>query len=293
MKMKKIFSILAAAIIALSFASCENEKGGKYFKITGEVTDSTAHITITPADTSVYYYWGAYTLGELAQYSLDTILAYEFDYVKSYYESYTLEQLEGDVVFKGEYETTFTRLPANFSFVVVAFQVIEGEDGISMGGWDKKIITTKNVKVVGTENLGEFVGDDYAALIDAREDMGVYAVAAANDTAQVFIILYDDDFKGSYDAQDLAVMYGCQVAVNGEVATLVDCSLKGTVNASAGTGTLKGWVLGDNGIKYKLSITYTLPTEEPAPAPARFAAMKGLLDEGAKAQKPAIKRFRK
>ena len=292
--MKKLFSILAIAVLALAFVSCENEKGGKYFKITGEVTDSTAHVTITPADTTWYYGIGAYTTQQVAQYTLDTLLAYDFEELKGAYEGgYPLDE----VAFKGEFETTFD-LPANFSFVIFAYQIIEGEDGsVSLGGWDKKIITTKSVKVLGERNLGEFVGEENTDCEDYRDYDGSVGIYGWNeeDSVEVGMCIYDDDFKGSYNSQDLDKNYS-YVWVGGEYGLpVVDCSLKGTVNASAGTGTLKGWALCYDGIKYKFSITYTLPTEEPAPAPAHRIAAKKVAAAPANNdfKQLKIKRFRK
>ena len=94
--MKKIFAIVAAALVAFGFASC---KGGNdpeqnaAFKIEiSEITAKSAHIEVTPAEgTTGLFYWDLMDAKEAAKMTDEEIAAYfkdYFDYVIDYYAGY-------------------------------------------------------------------------------------------------------------------------------------------------------------------------------------------------------------
>ena len=76
--MKKILSVVAAAVIALSFASCKGGKNTpeaeKFAIAITDITSTGATITITPADTTAYYYWSVVASELLQKSTQQTVL---------------------------------------------------------------------------------------------------------------------------------------------------------------------------------------------------------------------------
>ena len=92
--MKKFFAIMAAALVAFSFASCKggNEPENEAYKIEiSNITAKGATIAVTPADSTVTYYWDVLEATEAAKMTDEQVAAYfkeYFDYVIEYYAGY-------------------------------------------------------------------------------------------------------------------------------------------------------------------------------------------------------------
>ena len=123
--MKKFFAIMAAALVAFSFASCKggNEPENEAYKIEiSNITAKGATIAVTPADSTVTYYWDIIEASEAAKMDDDAVAAYYkeyFDYVIDYYAGYYDLTYE-DLVLKGYDEYEYTSLDANTEYTVVA-----------------------------------------------------------------------------------------------------------------------------------------------------------------------------
>ena len=276
MKMKKIFSILAAAVIALSFASCEkSDLGGKYFKIKiVDKTESTVVFKVTPADTSVYYAIGGIRASQVEQYSADSIANMLCRMYNNYYTNgYSLETLrEAGLVYKGVCQDTLPNVPQNTDLAIIAFQLVEEGERLVVGGFDVKYFNTK-IEVKGTKKLGTI---DNATFFDNRNDDGSFFVSGYTSDNSGFLNLwiFDDDFKGTYTYAELDAEY-CYVWTKdmGEgdlaVSFVADAKITGTYNAETQLGKLEGWVLCYNGIKYTFTANYSSAEELVDPAPKK------------------------
>ena len=266
--MRKIFSILAAAVIALSFASCEKtDPGMKFFNLKVKFLEGdTVSISINPADTSVYYgiiFDKARGIEEDG--GLDTIIAKQIEDLQFMIENYHvgLEELaEYNYVYKGAEEDHGT-LPANTTFTLAAYEVLMSADSVvSCGHVASKTFTTKKMEVVGTVDLGTL---EDAELYDFSQ-YGAYILLTDGDTAAMILTVYDDKFKGSYSYYDIEPYNSAVWTESYGEHNLVDAKFTTTYKESDKTGKASGWVVGDNGIKYKFSFAFALYESSPAPA---------------------------
>ena len=289
--MKKIFSILAAAVIALSFVSCEkNDAGAKYFKIKASVVDSTnIAFKVTPVDTSKYYTFLVLDEATVKRYTQDTIIESYVGYINDYIQrGASLAELEayGGMVFKGVLQDTIYGVPLNTELVLLAIQLIEENNSIVIGGIATKRISTEKIAVVGKKDLGKF---EHSSFYDYRYYDGSYEVYGWNEdedenyTAYLGLCIYDEDFEGSYDFSDIYVEYsGIWLpefggSVENVRVYLVDAKLKATVKDDK--GKMEGWVVGTNGIKYSFSVEYEV-AEDNGRAPFRIAPKREMTHEG-------------
>ena len=123
--MKKIFSILAVALVAFSFASCNQNKEVEQDNFVIEVSNITAKsalIAVTPADTTKTYYWDILPADTAAKMTDEQIGAYfkeYFDYLIDYYAGYYDLSYE-DFILKGKDEYEYTKLDPNTEYMVVS-----------------------------------------------------------------------------------------------------------------------------------------------------------------------------
>ena len=276
--MRKIFSILAAAVIALSFASCEKtDPGMKFFhmKVT-DITDSSAVLSITPADTTVAYYLNCYNAREVDEYNLDTLIASDINFLQGGLDGgLTKEQIIDYYLYQGPFGPyTADGLKLNTEYVFWAYEVVFEEDKVSLGRVAVKRFTTKTIPVVETVDLGAL---NEGVIIDLHEDedYGFYFIEGwtegeeENLVADVGVAIYEEkDLNGTYYYADIEP-YFSGVMIPDETETVnrwevVDAKI--TCNTKSNlTGKAKGWVVGSNGVKYKFSFDY-IPDEL---APAR------------------------
>ena len=291
----KIFSILAAAIIALSFVSCEkDDPGAKFFRLKVTVTDSTTTISINPVDTTAFYVpIFAYTR-DIEQYNLDTIIAEEIDYYQEKVDAgYALEECYG--LFQGFLSETIPNgyLPANTSFTLAAFEIKEENGKVSCGHVATKKYTTKKIDVVETIDWAVL---DTGLAVDYRDYMGFFILQGLNLDEEgymdsgVSLCIYEDGdvLKGTYNFSDMHPEYSAIL----DETELYLADAKVTCNTkSDGSGKASGWVVAENGVKYKFSFKYTL--EAPG-APARIGKKEFVKEENDNPlQRFSLLRFRK
>ena len=275
--MKKIFAFVAAALVAFSFTSCENEKtGSKFFKITvSNIEATTADLSVVPADTTSYYGVGLFLTSDVVKYKADTIAAEAAAAIAEYVEKgYGLDVLaQHGIVRKGKLESPVEGLPSNSEITVIAYQLVEQGKTVVLGEVSYKNFKTKDIEIKETVDLGVLQGGGFE---DYRSDDGSY-LAYATDKAHydVTLNIYDEDFSGDYTEADLDAEYSYiwTAEMNSENALpIVKAELK-NVPGNGNDATISGWAVASNGIKYKFSFTY--PTVE-AKAPKKAAAKGGL-----------------
>lgn len=150
--MKKFFAIMAAALVAFSFASCKgggNEPENEAYKI--EITDITAKgatITVTPVDSTVTYYWDVLEATEAAKMTDEQVGAYLKEYleeaVEYYKQYYGYDATLADFLLKGENSYSYTKLESNTEYTVVAIAL--DANGASSGKAARKNFKTLELK---------------------------------------------------------------------------------------------------------------------------------------------------
>ena len=283
--MKKIFAFVAAALVAFSFASCNNEPESKDFKIVvSEIGEQTATVTVTPTDAEATYFWDVFqadALKGMADDSICATLKTLMDYYIAMYAMAGQELTYADFLNKGESHYNYESLTPGTDYVVLAVKM-DTEANFS-GKIAKKSFRTKDLELKGEVDLGVLTGGGFE---DYRELDGSY-IAYATDLAtyDVTFNIYDDDFSGNYTEADLESEYSFIWTKDMNVEDpllIVKAELK-NVPGNGNNANLSGWAIATDGIKYKFSFDY--PTVEAAAAPKKAAAKKAL--------KPALKVVRK
>lgn len=274
--MKKIFSILAAAVIAFSFSSCE--KGNSVvmngFKISVDsITESSAFTHVESADTTTYFSVSLYAAEALKQYPADTLAAYGLETIAGYVsKGFSLAELaKYGVVNLGTFEYSWSGLPANTDIAVIAYQILENESGeLSVGKIATLIFRTKDIIPAKVVALTDLTQTDFYDYRDLDGSWLVYA-NRADSTQEIALNIYDEDFTGTYTISDIEGYYS-YVFADTTIVEIAKASITGTENAEAKTATLDGWVIGTNAVKYTFNFTFS--TVEAEGAPVRKAAKK-------------------
>ena len=295
--MKKFYVMMAAALVAFSFASC-NKKGQNEpepskgdepvaaFNIqVSDIEATTALVTVTPADTAATYYWEVFQAEGFDGLSDDSIYAalkYNIDYMIAYYEVYYgMELTYADFLSKGEEHYNYESLNPETDYVVLAVNMDE-ECNFS-GAVVKKAFRTKEVVITDEVDLGALQGGGFE---DYRSEDGSYIAYATDDaTYDVTLNIYDEDFSGNYTEADLEGEYSYiwTAEMNSENALSIAKAELKNVPGNGDVATISGWVVATNGIKYKFSFTY--PTVEESEAPKKVAAKKVALRKDVKGLK--------
>lgn len=284
--MKKIFAFVAAALVAFSFASCNNEPESKDFKIVvSEIGEQTATVTVTPTDAEATYFWTVIPAENLKGMSDDSILVelkYGIDYTIAMYTMAGQELTYADFLYKGESHYNYESLTPETDYVVLAVKM-DAEANFS-GKIAKKSFRTKDLELKGEVDLGVLQGGGFE---DYRDLDGSYiAYATDQATYDVTFNIYDDDFSGDYteanlETSEYSFIWTKDMNVE-DPLLIVKAELK-NVPGNGNNANLSGWAIATDGIKYKFSFDY--PTVEAAAAPKKAAAKKAL--------KPALKVVRK
>ena len=282
--MKKIFAFVAAALVAFSFASCNNEPESKDFKIVvSEIGEQTATVTVTPTDVEATYFWTVLPAENLKGMADDSILVelkFGIDYTIAMYAMAGQELTYADFLYKGESHYNYESLTPETDYVVLAVKM-DTEANFS-GKIAKKSFRTKDLELKGEVDLGVLVGGGFE---DYRDLDGSYYAYATDDAYEVLMNIKDNDFSGDYTEADLDLEYSYiwTSDMNSEYGlAVVKAELK-NVPGNGNNANLSGWAIATDGIKYKFSFDY--PTVEAAAAPKKAAAKKAL--------KPALKVVRK
>lgn len=125
--MKKILAFAAAALVAFGFASCKggNSPENEAYKIEiSNITATSAAITVTPADSTVTYYWDILEAAEAAKMTDEQIGTYLKEYLEEaveYYKNYGYDDVTlADFLITGENSYEYTKLESNTEYAVVA-----------------------------------------------------------------------------------------------------------------------------------------------------------------------------
>lgn len=266
--MKKIFSILAVALVAFSFASCNGNnptpgKDGKFAILVENITATSADITITPTDTAAYYYWTVY-YAESVKEAGDSLGYYIAENLKAQYGSYDWSLVASHLLTKGEENYTFTDLPSETDLAVVAFYLdstytVIGEVGI-------KEFTTPKLEIGETVAL-----NITSATVDLSymEDYGLMAISAeAQDGYDLELFFYAEQASGTFTEEDFysdgQYVYNYVEWGEGDDdwATLEKMNLIGAINEEGTEYAFSGSVVGKNAVEYTFNAIATIAAEE-------------------------------
>ena len=271
--MKKIFAIVAAALVAFSFTSCQKENtGSNFFKITvSNIEATTADLSVVPADENAWYNVGIYYAEDVVKYTADTIAAELVAEIASYVEAgYGLDVLaQYNSVFKGKLETSLSELPANTELTVIAYRLVEQGGTVVLGDVSYKNFKTKELAIAGKETLTlAGVYDDEVA------EEGWYQIMAYSEDEKYFLSLSPDPVESltqdiKYADLDLEWSY---LYVGDDKYSLTDAAYKVTMNGETMTAT--GKLVASNGIEYQFTAVCEPYVDEEAVAPAKVRAAK-------------------
>jgi hypothetical protein len=276
--MKKIFSIVAAALVAFSFTSCENEKTGSNFcKITiSNIEATSADVEIVPADTTAYYGATFFYGDDFAKYGADTLAADYASQLATLAQQYGASALiQHGYILQGKLSSPVENLSPNTEFALIVYQLEVNGNEVALGKEiSYKTFKTKDIEIASEVDLGILEGGGFE---DYRSEDGSYiAYAADNATYDVTLNIYDEDFNGNYTEADLEAEYSYiwTAEMNSETALSIAKAELKNVPGNGDVATISGWVVASNNIKYKFSFTY--PTVEEASAPKKAAAKNAL-----------------
>lgn len=289
--MKKIFSILAVALVAFSFASCNGNnptpgKDGKFAILVENITATSADITVTPTDTAAYYYWTVY-YAESIKEAGDSLGAYLAEDLKAEYGPYDWDLVASYLLTKGEDNYSFSGLPSETELAVVAIYLdstytVIGEVGI-------KEFTTPKLEIEETVAL-----NITSATVDLSlmKDYGLMGISAeAQDGYALKLCFYAEQASGTFTEEafysDGQYVYNYVEWGEGDDdwTTLEKMNLDGALNKEGTEYAFSGSVVGDNGVEYTFSATATIAEEEGGEAAAfapKRVVKKAALKESAK-----------
>ena len=289
--MKKIFSILAVALVAFSFASCNGNnptpgKDGKFAILVENITATSADITVTPTDTAAYYYWTVYYAVSIKEAG-DSLGYYIAEDLKAEYGSYDWDLVASYLLTKGEDNYSFSELPSETDLAVVAFYLdstytVLGEVGI-------KEFTTPKLEIEETVAL-----NITSATVDLSlmKDYGLMGISAeAQDGYALKLVFYAEQASGTFTEEafysDGQYVYNYVEWGEGDDdwTTLEKMNLDGALNKEGTEYAFSGSVVGDNGVEYTFSATATIAEEEGGEAAAfapKRVVKKAALKESAK-----------
>lgn len=265
--MKKLFAFMAATVIAFSFASC-NENGpdnpdNKDFKITiDSITVTGAYVLVEPTDTAVTYYWDIVEAEEAAKLTTDTAIgAYFNDYFEqaiAYYKmmfgvTYTIE----DFLSQGKDDYTFSSLAPETDYVVIAIKM-DAEGAISGSAVKKEFKTLPIPAPTGEKvNLGEL---ECTYIDDYRNEDGSYIIYFENETTELALNFFDDDFNGTFMFADIDPEYSYIYTEDAGELLLQDVTVAAVLSTNGKTSAFAGSVIAYDGIEYEFTSVADLET---------------------------------
>lgn len=148
--MKKFFAIMAAALVAFSFASCKggNDPENEAYKIEiSNITAKGATIAVTPADSAATYFWDLIEAAEAAKMTDEQVGTYLKEYLEEaveYYKQYGYDVTLADFLITGANSFDYTKLEPNTEYTVVAMAL--DANGASSGKAARKNFKTLEEK---------------------------------------------------------------------------------------------------------------------------------------------------
>lgn len=273
--MKKLFSIAAVALIALSFASCDKKEPGSD-KFTIEVSDikaTSAFVKVTPKDLKATYYFTIVEAADIAKLSdadvIKDFIIGEMDLIIEYYKEYDPSYI--DLLSRGADEYDFAGLSPKTDYAVIAAYVDENGKATD-GKLAKKLFTTTEK---GTTNLTfKLTNTGSSLVITPSNDVDPWDYYIASDEEmEMFSNNPDELAAAAFD------MYGDEYAAPGAEELLFSELLE---YYDPGKYTLVVWGC-DGAVTTKAAtLAFTLPAS--ATAPARVRAIK-MIERNTRAHK--------
>ncbi len=272
--MKKILSVVAAAVIALSFASCKGGKNTpeaeKFAIAITDITSTGATITITPADTTAYYYWSVVASELLQKYTADSIALLLMQQEVEEYQSTFESLVEEGYIVKGKDAYTYSTLDPDTGYLAIAFNV-DKDLKVTSEAVTKEFKTAEFV-VTGHETLSS----NNAEFIDYIDAAGLFQVILEDDTKglALYLAFFADGLEGEFTQDDLFALYS-GFALGNKEYSIVSLAVKNVLSADGTQLTVTGKMAASNGIEYDLKLVATADSYAEA-APARKIAPRKL-----------------
>lgn len=210
--MKKFFAFVAASLMLISFASCDKKGGNEpdqpgqdttkveAFKIdVQDITSKSAYIYVTPADTSILYYWDIFVASEAAKMTdaqIAEAFKENFDEAIAYYAQYGYELTYDSLLVKGEDSYDFSKLEPNTEYIVVALEL---DENVAVKGASVR----KAFKTLEEKEDPVPADMTFNIAVDSLTFSGAYiAVTPSNNEATYYWSIYkSEDIAGLPDAQ--------------------------------------------------------------------------------------------
>ena len=287
--MKKIFSILAVALVAFSLASCDKKDGPtpttKDFTITvADITATGAHVTVTPSDTTAFYFISYVSQEDLEYYEM-TLEEYANDDMEWYPENgYKF----ADLAYQGEAKLSLDGyLKPEQVYYVYAFKFNKSWEILSEIAQVK--FTTPKLEIKETVNVTA-EGTVYD-MTDGYYLLGIEADLDATGNSYITLALLTDNAEGTFTEENIDTYYGMGAWVVVDMAKeeyyqVITLNATGAYNADATSYSFKGDMVAANGVKYVLNLTCVPQADEEegdddellAPAKAKKVAEKSYLN---------------
>lgn len=266
--MKKFFALVAVALVAFSFASCDGDKNKPTdptkmtFKIeVSNLESQSATITVTPSIDTVAYYWVYASEATLEYYQMTPAeyCADDLEYYKG--QGYTYDDLFGKLVVKGT-DTYGAQLDPETKYYVYAAVVDKDLKVIS----EVAVIdfTTPQFELKGTEAL-TLDGALYHYEFDEEYNEGFLQVMAqipAKEAVLSFALIVpqaDGTFTEAnmyepYASYGYDNYYNYIYSETNEIdLSFISVNFVGSLDANAKKYTFNGYVVCNDGYKYTFS----------------------------------------
>ena len=303
--MKKIFNVLAIAVVALAAFSCKQKDKEDPTKVTftiatKDVTYNAATITVSCSDANTTFYWDIISSEDLKEYG--SVAEYLKDYfiTKEYYEQYKneFEQYYGITSWKeilemyqlkGTDTYSYTGLSSKTEYVIWACAVDSNLSVVSDVQTDK--FTTLEVKNI---DLSFQIGEDensyyfmpssetasYFAEIIATDSLNAYGLNAKGYFAELVDYMAEvvEQYGASYGISWADILYTGSVSIDKEDL------IAGQEMHFIAAGCVDGII---NSEISDITFTYIPTNNAPSLMPAHIAA-KATTFEPAKAKVSAV-----
>ena len=274
--MKKIFSILAVALVAFSFASCDKKNEPSVPTVKLNFTENVKFDDYVASDG----WWQV-----MASDTTYFLTLSNLDEVSQVAGTYTAAQLDPDYSYVGIYatETKVNFVDGSITLAVSGKQVsITGKlTGADSTIYEINVLYTEpEAKKTVNVNIAD------GALYDGYAAYGLYAVYGTTTNAYVQLSIWAEDaFQGTFTEEDLDNMYLGSVVedADGE-QEIYTAAIEVVPGDGEGYYHVTADLLCYNNTLYKVDMT-VVPGEEAAGAPAKKAPAK----KGFKAIKAAKK----
>lgn len=263
--MKKIFSILAVALVAFSFASCDKKDGPtpttKDFTIeVADITATGAHVTVTPSDTTAFYFISYVSQEDLDYYEM-TIDQYAADDMEWYPNNgYKFADMAQQGVAKLSLDGY---LQPEKVYYVYAFKFNKSWEILSEIAQVK--FTTPKLEIKETVNVTA-EGTVYD-MTDGYYLLGIEANMDATGNSYLTLAFLTENAEGTFTEEDIDTYYGMGAWVvvdyaKEEYYQVITLNATGAYNADSTSYSFNGELVAANSVKYVLNLTCVPQADE-------------------------------